>query len=67
MEVKSTGKSARSGVYFLNSEHDFRSEKNFTIFINKTGVASLAKNKIDDPEKHFKAKTVHVTGTVKTV
>jgi DNA/RNA endonuclease YhcR with UshA esterase domain len=65
LEIKSTDKSAWSGVYFLNSEPNYRSEKNFTIFINKKGVASLAEAKIDAPEKHFKGKTVQITGEVK--
>jgi DNA/RNA endonuclease YhcR with UshA esterase domain len=63
MEVKSTGKS--SGVFFLNSEEDFKSEKNFTIFISKEGTTKFKEAKVDDPTAQFKGKTVRVTGTVK--
>jgi DNA/RNA endonuclease YhcR with UshA esterase domain len=63
MKVMSTGKG--NGVYFLNSKENYRDEGNFTIFINKDGVESLQKAKIDDPATHFKDKTVRVTGTVK--
>jgi DNA/RNA endonuclease YhcR with UshA esterase domain len=62
MAVKSTGKSR--GVFFLNSEEDYRSESNFTAFINATGAKRFHEAKIDDPAAHFKGKTVRVTGTV---
>jgi DNA/RNA endonuclease YhcR with UshA esterase domain len=62
MLVASVGKS--TGVYFLNSKEDYKDKDNFTVFINKEGVASLKDAKIDDPEAHFKSKTVRVTGTV---
>jgi DNA/RNA endonuclease YhcR with UshA esterase domain len=63
MEVKSTGKSR--GVFFLNSEEDYRNEKNFTGFINQDGAKRFQEAKIDDPAAHFKGKTVRITGTVK--
>jgi hypothetical protein len=47
MVVKSTGKSR--GVFFLNSEKDYRSESNFTAFINATGAKRFHEAKIDDP------------------
>jgi hypothetical protein len=54
MEVKSVGKS--EGVFFLNSEEDFRSEKNFTAFINKDGAKKFQEAKIDDPAATSKAR-----------
>ena len=63
MEVKSAGKS--KGVFFLNSEDDFRSDKNFTGFISEEGAKKFQGAKIDDPAAHFKGKTVRITGTVK--
>jgi DNA/RNA endonuclease YhcR with UshA esterase domain len=63
MEVKSTGKA--SGVYFLDSEEDFKSETNFTKFISKEGAMKFKEAKVDDPAAQFKGKTVRVTGTVK--
>jgi DNA/RNA endonuclease YhcR with UshA esterase domain len=61
MEVKSTG---GKGICFLNSEADFKDVNNFTIFIPKETMEKFEKAKIDDPQKHFKGKTVLVTGTV---
>jgi|SRR5262249_45404325 DNA/RNA endonuclease YhcR with UshA esterase domain len=61
MEVKSTGgKAAR----FLNSEADFKDDKNFTVFIPKEALEKFAKAKIEDFDAHYKGKTVRVTGTV---
>jgi hypothetical protein len=61
MEVKSTG---GKGICFLNSEADYKDANNFTILIPKETMAKFGKTKIDDPQKHFKGKTVLVTGTV---
>jgi DNA/RNA endonuclease YhcR with UshA esterase domain len=61
MEVKSTGgKTAR----FLNSEADFKDDKNFTVFIPQEALEKFAKAKIEDFDAHYKGKTVRVTGTV---
>jgi DNA/RNA endonuclease YhcR with UshA esterase domain len=61
MEVKSTGGTA---ARFLNSEADFKDDKNFTVFIPKEALEKFAKAKIEDPAAHYKGKTVRVTGTV---
>jgi DNA/RNA endonuclease YhcR with UshA esterase domain len=63
MKVLSVGQG--KGVYFLNSKEDYKDAGNFTFFINKEGVESLQKAKIDDPVAHFKGKTVRATGMVK--
>jgi DNA/RNA endonuclease YhcR with UshA esterase domain len=60
MEVKSTG---GKDNWFLNSEADFKDDKNFTVFIPKETVEKFKKNKIDEPA-HFKSKTIQVSGTV---
>jgi hypothetical protein len=61
MQIKSTGgKTAR----FLNSQADFRNDKNFAIFIPHLALAAFQKAGIADPGQHFKNKTVVVTGTV---
>jgi DNA/RNA endonuclease YhcR with UshA esterase domain len=61
MEVKSIGgKAAR----FLNSEADYKDDKNFTVFIPKEALEKFAKAKIEDFDTHYKGKTVRVTGTV---
>jgi DNA/RNA endonuclease YhcR with UshA esterase domain len=63
MLVKSVGKGR--GVYFLNSNKDYNTSDNFTAFINKTGVESLKRAKIEDVPAHFQDKTIRVTGFVK--
>jgi DNA/RNA endonuclease YhcR with UshA esterase domain len=63
MAVKSVGKG--KGVYFLNSNEDYNTGDNFTVFINKTGVESLKRAKIEDPASHFKDKTLRVRGLVR--
>ena len=63
MEIKSAGKG--KGVFFLNSEEDFKSEKNFTIFINEDVAKKFKDAKIDDPAAEYKGKVIRVTGTVK--
>ena len=61
MEVKSTGgKTAR----FLNSETDFRVEKNFAVFIPNVALASFKKARIDDPGEFYKDKAIVATGNV---
>jgi hypothetical protein len=61
MEVKSTG--GRSNIY-LNSEEDFKAEKNFTIFIGKDQLEKFKKAGIENPAEYYKKKVVQVTGTV---
>jgi len=60
-QVKSTG--GKTAVY-LNSEEDFKSDKNFTVFLPAKAVEKFKAKKVDDPAAHFKGKTVRVTGTV---
>lgn len=65
MEVKSVGKTRLGSKYFLNSEKDYRSSKNFTVVLDmkKLGDA-LKKVKIADPRKHYEGKTIWVKGKV---
>jgi hypothetical protein len=55
------------GEIYLDSELDFRDEKNFAVVITKTGAASLKQAGIDDPAGHFKGKRIRATGRVKEV
>lgn len=61
MEVKSSG--GRNNCY-LNSEEDFMSARNFTIFISKDDLEKFKKAGIEKPTEHFKGKKIEVTGTV---
>ncbi len=64
MEVKSAGTASNGQLTFLNSEPNFRDEKNFTIFIDKDATEKFKKAKIEDIAAHFKGKKIRVRGTV---
>jgi hypothetical protein len=49
---------------YLDSEEDFRNEKNLGIVINAAGAAKFKETGIDEPAGHFLGKTIRVTGTV---
>ena len=55
------------GEIYLDSEMDFRDEKNFAVVITKNGAKSLQKAGITNPAEHFKDKKIRATGTVKEV
>ncbi len=55
---------ADRGAIYLDSEKNFRDEKNIAITITKAGAAELKKAGIEDPAEHFKGKTVRVRGTL---
>lgn len=61
MQVKSTG--GRENCY-LNSEEDFKSDANFTIFLSKDAKEKFKKAGIENPVEYYKLKTIQVTGTV---
>jgi hypothetical protein len=55
------------GEIYLDSEPDFRDEKNFAVVITKAWPASLKEAGIGDPAEHFKGQKVRATGTVREV
>src|SRR5436305_10489026 len=61
MEVKSTGGNT---ARYLNSEADFRAEKNFAVFIPNVALVSFKQAGIADPGEFYKGKAIVVTGTV---
>jgi len=61
MEVKSTGGNT---ARYLNSEIDYRSEKNFAVFIPQAALARFRKADVEDPGQYYKGKTIQVAGTV---
>ncbi len=63
--VQSTGET-RSGnkLFFLNSEKDFRSPKNFTIVIDSKLLDKFAKAGVADPKSFYANETIRVTGKV---
>jgi hypothetical protein len=58
---------AKRGEIYLDSEENFKDEKNFAVVITKTGAESLKAAGISEPADHFKDKTIRATCTVKEV
>jgi DNA/RNA endonuclease YhcR with UshA esterase domain len=68
MEVKTAkDRLEKRGEIYLDSEEDFKDEKNFAVVITKKGAASIKEAGITDPADHFRGKTIRATGTVKEV
>jgi hypothetical protein len=57
----------KRGEIYLDSETNFRDEKNFAVVITKAGAASLREVGIDNPAESYKDKKIRATGTVKEV
>ena len=65
MEVRAAKNAlAKRGEIYLDSEENFRDEKNFAVVVTKTGAESLKAAGIDDPADHFKGKTIRAKGKV---
>jgi len=54
----------KRGEIYLDSEENFKDEKNLGIVITKTGAAKFKEAGVDDPAIHFQDKTIQVKGTV---
>lgn len=61
MQVKSSGGNT---ARFLNSQADFRDQKNFAVFIPNLALASFKEAGITDPGAFYKGKTILATGQV---
>jgi hypothetical protein len=57
----------KRGEIYLDSEPDFRDQKNFAVVITKKGAASLKAAGIDRPAEHFMDKKIRASGVVKEV
>jgi hypothetical protein len=55
------------GEIYLDSEEDFRDERNFAVVITAAGAAKLKDAGISDPAGHFRGKFIRARGTVKQV
>jgi hypothetical protein len=55
---------AKRHEIYLDSEEDFRDEKNLAVVITEEGAGKFKDAGIDDPAQHFRGKTIRVTGTV---
>jgi len=58
---------AKRGEIYLDSEPDFRNEKNFAVVITRAGAASLKQAGISNPAEYYQDKKIRATGTVKEV
>src|SRR5437867_1732518 len=54
----------KRGEIYLDSEENFRDEKNLGIVIAKTGAAKFKEAGVDDPAIHSQDKLIRVKGTV---
>ena len=54
----------KRGEIYLDSEEDFRDEKNFAIVVTKTGADDLRAQGIASPAEHFQGKRVQARGLV---
>jgi hypothetical protein len=64
MTVRSSKNAAPRREYYLDSEEDFRDEKNFAVVISYEHADHFKQAGIDDPAEHYKGKKLHVTGKV---
>src|SRR5262245_26067831 len=68
MQVKTAkDRLEKRGEIYLDSEEDFKDEKNFAVVITKKGAADLKQAGISDPADHYRGKTITAKGTVKEV
>lgn len=65
MKVRSSKNAlAHRHEIYLDSEENFRDEKNLAVVITEEGAGKFKEGGIDDPAAHFRDKTIRVTGTV---
>lgn len=54
----------KRGEIYLDTEPDFRDDKNLAIVITRTGAADFQTQGVEDPAEHFLNKTIRVQGKV---
>jgi DNA/RNA endonuclease YhcR with UshA esterase domain len=57
----------KRGEIYMDSEKDFRDEKNFAVVITEKGANRFKEKGIKDPAKHFEDKEIRAKGTVTEV
>jgi hypothetical protein len=65
LQVKATGKDGKR--VYLNSEFDYRDQRNLTVSINERTARALAAKFGAPPEDYFKGKTIEVRGSARRV
>lgn len=64
MTVRASKNAGPHREYYLDSEEDFRDEKNFAVVISYDHAELFQKAGVDDPAEHYKGKSLRVTGKV---
>jgi len=64
MTVRSSKNAAPRKEYYLDSEEDFRDEKNFAVVISYDHADLFKKAAIDDPAEYYMGKKLRITGKV---
>jgi DNA/RNA endonuclease YhcR with UshA esterase domain len=64
MTVRSSKNAAPRREYYLDSEEDFRDEKNLALVISYDHADVFKQAGVDDPSEHYKGKKIRVTGKV---
>ncbi|MDX2038241.1 MAG: hypothetical protein SFX72_16450 [Isosphaeraceae bacterium] len=64
MVVKSVKNEERVKVFFLDSEEDYKDEKNVAVLIAYEFGPKFKELGIDDPCEHYKGKKIRVTGKI---
>jgi DNA/RNA endonuclease YhcR with UshA esterase domain len=65
MLVKAAKNCQRCSLMFLDSEEDHHDSRNFAVAVTEIGKGKFKEARIDDPARHFKGKTIRVTGLVR--
>jgi DNA/RNA endonuclease YhcR with UshA esterase domain len=55
---------AKHHEIYLDSEENFRDEKNLAVVITEDGAGKFKEAGVEDPAEHFRGKTIRVRGTV---
>jgi hypothetical protein len=62
MKVRSSRLLRSQELLFLNSQKDFRDEKNFVAVVRGPALDALREKRIESPAEHFRNKKIRVTG-----
>ncbi|MDO6692688.1 hypothetical protein Q4574_05305 [Aliiglaciecola sp. 3_MG-2023] len=65
--IQATGSQRGDNRIFLNTEIDYRDQRNITIALSFNAVKELIAATQQSPEDYFKGKTIQVTGEAKRV
>ncbi len=63
LKVQSTGR--QDGNIYLNSERDYRDQRNLTIAISPQAILALQKQNGSEPDQYFQGKSILVSGSAR--